>query len=168
VPRLGQIMLGVALLAGCAHQAPIPAAGTVSAERQRAKPPPASPVIKSRGQRIASLAERMIGKPYRYGGEDPTTGFDCSGLVHFTHGAVGISVPRVSRNQYRRAKKIPLSAAEPGDIIFFSDAAKLSHVAIYIGDGRFVHAPSSGRTVTEDELGAAYYQAHFVGVGRLH
>jgi len=168
VQRLGQILLVVALTSSCAHQPKDPAMGSAESRNRAVNPPTTKQTIESRGQQIANLAQRMIGKPYRYGGEDPATGFDCSGLVHYTHGAVGISVPRVSRDQYRRAKKIPLAAAEPGDIIFFSDAVKLSHIAIYLGDGRFVHAPSSGKTVSEGRLNAAYYQQHLVGVGRLH
>lgn len=161
--RLGQIMLVIALISGCAHQPRDRPASSTESNR-----PTTKRIIESNGQRIANLARHMIGTPYRYGGEDPADGFDCSGLVHYTHGAVGISVPRVSRDQYRHARKIPLTAAEPGDIIFFSDAVKLSHIAIYIGDGRFVHAPSSGGTVTEGRLSGAYYQKHLVGVGRLH
>ena len=110
----------------------------------------------------------MIGTPYRYGGDHPNEGFDCSGLVYYTHGKMGVAVPRVSRDQYQRARKIPVSAAKPGDIIFFSDAVKLSHIAIYIGDNRFVHAPSSGKTVSLGELSAPYYQKHLVGIGRLY
>jgi len=161
-------MLMLALASGCAHQAPDESNGSTERGKRSVEPAAAKQTIQSKGQRIAHLAERMIGKPYRYGGEDPVHGFDCSGLVHYTHSAVGISVPRVSRDQYRHARKIPLAAAEPGDIIFFSDAAKLSHIAIYVGDGRFVHAPSSGKTVTEGQLSAAYYQQHLIGIGRLH
>lgn len=165
---LGQIILLLALISGCAHQAQDQSAGSANGRDRAVTSPPSKQATESQGQRIANLAERMIGTPYRYGGEDPVGGFDCSGLVHYTHRAVGISVPRVSRDQYQRARKIPLTAAEPGDIIFFSDAVKLSHVAIYLGNGRFVHAPSSGKTVTEGQLNTAYYQKHLVGIGRLH
>jgi cell wall-associated NlpC family hydrolase len=165
VHRLGQTLLIVALISGCAHQTEDRPAGS---RERTVSPSTPKQTIESQGQRIADLARRMIGKPYRYGGEDPAGGFDCSGLVHYTHKTVGVSVPRVSRDQYQRAKTIPLAAAQPGDIIFFSDAVKLSHIAIYVGDGRFVHAPSSGKTVREGRLNTAYYQQHLIGVGRLH
>lgn len=160
-------LLALLAVAGCAHQ---PASVPSSAPRSQpaAHIPQARPAHQPAGQRIARLARRMVGTPYRYGGTDPAQGFDCSGLVYYTHSAVGVSVPRVSRDQYRRARKVPLSQARPGDIIFFSDAAKLSHIAIYLGDGRFVHAPSSGKTVSEADLNSDYYQEHLVGVGRLH
>ena len=133
-------------------------------------PRPASvPVHRSDpGQRIANLARSLVGTPYRYGGSTPTQGFDCSGLVYYTHGAVGIGVPRTSKDQYQRAAKLPLGAAKPGDLVFFSDQKKLSHVAIYVGGGRFIHAPSSGKVVSEAHLDQPYYQRHLVGVGRLY
>ena len=173
---MGRLALAVALallMAGCAHEpASYPASKRPSEpiQRQPSAPPPSAGVRRpaTAGERIAALARRMIGTPYRYGGQHPTEGFDCSGLVYYTHGAVGLAVPRVSRDQYRRARKVSLAEAEPGDIIFFSDAAKLSHVAIYLGNGRFVHAPSSGRTVSEADLNAPYYRSHLVGIGRLH
>ena len=159
--RLSILTLTVALCA---------CAGTPSAPDKERRP---SSAVTERqtvdtGQRIAGLASNLIGTPYRYGGSSPTEGFDCSGLVYYTHGAAGVRVPRTSRDQYRVASKIPLDAARPGDLVFFSDQAKLSHVAIYLGDGRFVHAPSSGKVVSEGRLREPYYRKHLVGLGRLY
>ena len=98
----------------------------------------------------------------------PDEGFDCSGLVYYTHGRVGVGVPRTSRDQYRASEKIPTAAARPGDLMFFSDQNKLSHVAIYTGGGRFIHAPSSGRRVSEASLDNPYYRKHLIGIGRLY
>ena len=108
----------------------------------------------------------MIGKPYHYGGSTPR-GFDCSGLVFYTYTQNGMSVPRTSQALFGASQTIALARANQGDLVFFQDQEKLSHVGIYIGDGLFVHAPSSGRTVSVASLAAPYYQRHLVGVGRL-
>ena len=119
------------------------------------------------GERVAEEALAMLGKPYRYGGASPLTGFDCSGLVWYSFLQTGISVPRTSTDQYRAARKIALADALEGDILFFEDEDKLSHIGIYVGGGRFVHAPATGRTVSIADLDNAYYQRHLIGVGRL-
>jgi cell wall-associated NlpC family hydrolase len=108
----------------------------------------------------------MIGKPYRYGGSSPR-GFDCSGLVQYAYSSAGLKVPRTSRDQYGAATPISLTDAEPGDLLFFRYDQKISHVAIYLGDERFVHAPSSGKQVSVASLKNPHYQQHFVRVGRL-
>ena len=119
------------------------------------------------GERIARQALAMLGTPYRYGGASPQTGFDCSGLVWYSFLQSGIDVPRTAREQYRSARKIALRDAIEGDVLFFEDEEMLSHIGIYVGGGRFVHAPASGRTVSVASLDGAYYQRHLVGVGRL-
>jgi cell wall-associated NlpC family hydrolase len=119
------------------------------------------------GHSISEQALAMIGVRYRYGGNDPATGFDCSGLVYYAYSRSGLSVPRTSQSQFRAARKIGLSDVEPGDVLFFQDQEKLSHVGIYVGDGRFVHAPASGRSVTLARIDTPYYQRHLVAVGRL-
>jgi cell wall-associated NlpC family hydrolase len=116
---------------------------------------------------IADLALAMVGVPYRYGGAHPSEGFDCSGLVYYTYTSNGQAVPRTSRGQFDIAHKITLAQAAEGDLVFFRDQEKLSHVGIYLGDGRFVHAPSSGGSVRVADIHAPYYQRHLVAVGRL-
>jgi cell wall-associated NlpC family hydrolase len=116
---------------------------------------------------IAMLALSMVGIQYRYGGADPGDGFDCSGLVYYTYTSNGRAVPRTSRDQFNAARKIPLAEAAVGDLLFFQDQEKLSHVGIYLGDGRFVHAPSTGDTVRIARIDAPYYQQHLVAVGTL-
>lgn len=116
---------------------------------------------------VAKLAMEMIGVPYRYGGSDPNRGFDCSGLVYYTYTANGHSVPRTSQEQFKAARKIALTQAVQGDLIFFQDQEKLSHVGIYLGDGLFVHAPSTGSAVSVASLESPYFQRHLVAVGRL-
>lgn len=150
-------IVATALLAmGCAGTSVKgPAAGT---------PAPASAELRSS---IATLALSMVGTRYRYGGAHPREGFDCSGLVHYSYTSNGIAVPRTSRDQFGAASRISLAEAVEGDLLFFQDQEKLSHVGIYLGDRRFVHAPSSGGTVSVANIDAPYYQRHLVGVGRL-
>jgi cell wall-associated NlpC family hydrolase len=116
---------------------------------------------------IADLALSMIGVRYRYGGARPEEGFDCSGLVYYAYRSNGYAVPRTSREQFNAARKIPLEQAVRSDLLFFRDQENLSHVGIYLGDGRFVHAPSSGGSVRVEYIDAPYYQRHLVAVGRL-
>jgi cell wall-associated NlpC family hydrolase len=119
------------------------------------------------GAAVAAIARDMIGVPYRYGGSHPEEGFDCSGLVFYSYARAGLDVPRRSQDLFKTARKIALTQANAGDIVFFQDQAKLSHVGIYLGDGLFVHAPATGKSVSIASLDAAYYQEHLVGVGRL-
>ena len=125
--------------------------------------PPSNDVRRS----IVQLALSMVGLPYRYGGADPGEGFDCSGLVHYTYTSNGLAVPRTSRSQFDASRMISLEDAAEGDLLFFRDQEKLSHVGIYLGDGRFVHAPSSGKTVSVARVDEPYYRQYLVGVGRL-
>jgi cell wall-associated NlpC family hydrolase len=119
------------------------------------------------GGRITELALSMVGMQYRYGGANPRDGFDCSGLVYYTYTSNGHVVPRTALAQFDAARKIPLAQAVAGDLVFFRDQEKLSHVGIYLGDGRFVHAPSSGSSVRIANIDAPYYQRNLVAVGRL-
>ena len=76
-------------------------------------------------------------------------------------------MPRTSRELFRAARKISIGEADPGDLMFFQDQTKLSHVGIYLGDGRFVHAPANGQNVAVGSLDSHYYREHLVAVGRL-
>lgn len=118
--------------------------------------------------RAASVALKMVGKPYRYGGAAPERGFDCSGLIHFSYRQAGLSVPRSTEQQLRYSKAVGRSHLRRGDLVFFDqEGKKHSHVGIYLGDGRFVHAPSSGKQVRIDRLDARYWQAHLSAVRRF-
>jgi cell wall-associated NlpC family hydrolase len=157
-------------LTGCAHQPDRADSARASRNDARASIPndraETLPREISPGQSIAALAQSLVGTPYEYGGADPS-GFDCSGLVFYTHTLNGISVPRTSQEQFRSARKIRLTEAAAGDLVFFQDSTKLSHVGIYIGDDMFIHAPETGRHVSVARLSAPYYQEHLVAVGRL-
>ena len=107
----------------------------------------------------------MVGVPYRYGGESPD-GFDCSGLVQYAYRSAGVSVPRTSRDQLRASSPVPLADAAAGDLVFFQ-SKDFSHVGIYLGQGRFVHAPATGRAVAIASFNEAYYRRNFVRAGRM-
>ena len=94
-------------------------------------------------------------------------GFDCSGLVFYSHARAGLHAPRTVAEQ--KSSAIPLRAAElrPGDLVFFETDYKGGHVGIFVGDGRFIHAPSSGGRVRLDRLDAPYWRHHFSGGGRI-
>ena len=119
-------------------------------------------------QYVVRTAQSMIGKPYRYGGNSPSRGFDCSGLVEYSHRVAGISVPRTSTQQHRRARLVALSDLQPGDLLFFRIQGKTGHVGIYLGDGRFVHAPSSGKAVTITTLDNSYWKPRLIGAGNYY
>ena len=122
----------------------------------------------ARGERIAALAQTLIGSPYRFGGADPS-GFDCSGLVFFVHQELGINVPRTAAGQSLAAVPVRSSDLEPGDVVFFRDSGpEATHVGLYVGEYRFVHAPKTGRPVSYASLQDDYYRATFLGAGRLY
>lgn len=152
-----------ALITGCAGT-PAPRAETAGRIVAEPRDSAANATV---GAAIADLAMGMVGTRYRYGGMDPKEGFDCSGLVFYTYSQAGYAVPRTSQEQFRAARKIALGQAAAGDLMFFQDQAKLSHVGIYLGDGLFVHAPASGQNVAVASLDTPYYQQHLVAIGRL-
>jgi len=111
--------------------------------------------------RAADAALKMVGKPYRFGGSSPSSGFDCSGLVQFSFKQAGVAVPRSTDEQWRASRRIRRAELRRGDLIFFDqEGKKNSHVGIYLGAGRFVHAPSSGKSVRSDRLDGPYWSKH--------
>ncbi len=115
----------------------------------------------------ASIAQSMLGAPYKWGGSTPN-GFDCSGLVQYSYQRAGLQAPRTSHAQYSAAEHVSLRDARVGDLVFFDfDRKPVSHVGIYLGNGRFVHAPSRGKRVEIASLQEARYRKHFVTAGRL-
>jgi cell wall-associated NlpC family hydrolase len=120
------------------------------------------------GEKIVSIAAEMIGTPYRYGGETPKAGFDCSGLVFYSFERMGLKVPRTAADQRKAAERVDRSDLEPGDLVFFrSSKGRVDHVGIYAGEGRFIHAPNSGSVVSYAYLDDPYYRSHFVSAGRF-
>lgn len=118
---------------------------------------------------IVVRALTLIDIPYRYGGSTPAVGFDCSGLVRYVYGTVaGRELPRRSEEMGKIGDSIPRSQLEPGDLVFFNTLSRAySHVAIYIGDGRFLHAPARGGKVRIETLDDRYWTTRFNGARRL-
>ena len=118
--------------------------------------------------RAAQHARQLVGKPYRYGGASPSSGFDCSGLVQWSYAQAGRKLPRSTDDQRAVADRIKVSELRRGDLIFFDqEGKKNSHVGIYVGNGEFVHAPSSGKRVRRDRLDAPYWSKHISEARRL-
>ena len=119
---------------------------------------------------VVDTARQQIGIPYHYGGNTPASGFDCSGLVHYSYAQAGLAVPRTSKEQYRQARPVSRRHLQAGDLIFFRNryGSFVSHVGIYLGDGEFIHAPSSGKKVNIKRLDAPYWKKHFYAAGRLY
>jgi cell wall-associated NlpC family hydrolase len=158
------IVLAAALLAACStHPTRRTTPATIrysprTPEQARANP-----------NDILFRAIGLVGTPYRYGGNTPAGGFDCSGLVGYVFRDVaGIELPRSSQDISRiDASSIGRKDLESGDIVFFHGSAHVSHVGIYVGKGRFVHAPNEGGTVRLDELDAPYWKEHYAGAKRI-
>lgn len=110
-----------------------------------------------------------LGTPYVWGGEDPESGFDCSGLTQFVYREItGLELPRTAREQRREGSDISKKELQPGDLVFFATRGRrgVSHVGIYIGQNQFVHAPTRGSTVRVDSLDNKYWSRHYVTARR--
>ncbi len=116
------------------------------------------------GERAAAIALKAVGVPYRWGGSSPATGFDCSGLVYWAYGRLGIELPHSSYALYDLGRRVSRSRMKAGDLIFFSG---LGHMGIYLGGGRMVHAPRSGRLVEVVRLGRSNYGSRIVATRRI-
>jgi cell wall-associated NlpC family hydrolase len=114
------------------------------------------------GQRAVSYARRFVGVPYRYGGSSPSSGFDCSGFVRFVYHRFGIELPHSSYADFGLGRRVARAALQPGDLVFFDG---VGHVGLYVGGGRFIHAPHSGTRVQITTL--ADYGSSYVGARRI-
>ncbi len=124
----------------------------------------------SLGQQIADFASQYIGYPYVYGAESPAYGFDCSGLVYYTCKQLGISISRTARQQYKNhGVQVSKANLQPGDLVFFSSNGgySITHVGIYTGDSKFVHASTSKVGVITSDLDSAYYTKVWYGAKRI-
>lgn len=121
------------------------------------------------GQSAVDHARGQIGRPYSYGGSTPSSGFDCSGLTSWAWKQAGVtSMPRTSRDQHAWADPISRDQLQPGDLVFYSSGGPrgtVSHVALYVGQGKIVHASSSNRRV--EETSVDYWSGALVGFGRV-
>ena len=105
------------------------------------------------GAAVVRAALQFRGVPYKWGGEDPNTGFDCSGLVQYVFKKYGVNVPRVTYEQFRSGTPVPLNSMRPGDLVFFHPSAQgPGHVGIFIGNGKYLQAPQTGDVVKISNL----------------
>jgi murein DD-endopeptidase len=122
-------------------------------------------------QTIVARAQQLLGVRYRYGGSDPRNGFDCSGFVRYVFREMPVpELPRASAAMIKIAggMEVARDALEPGDLLFFKIRRNvISHVAIYLGDDRFIHAPSRGGTVRVETLDEPYWRKHYAGARRI-
>jgi cell wall-associated NlpC family hydrolase len=122
---------------------------------------------------VVATADELVGTRYRYGGNSPKSGFDCSGFVHWVYSRQGIDLPRTTRGLTTAGTRIPARRAEllPGDLLLFAGhGTRITHVAIYVGDGRIIHASSGQRAVRYDDLDSArgrWFRQHVVSARRV-
>lgn len=146
--------------AGCATRTPTPA-GSQPVVRSAPASPEAASLIRT--------ARVLVGYPYQWGGESPDAGFDCSGLVWFVYRQHGISVPRISYQQFNVGSPVQRKDIRPGDLVFYrvDKSGKTLHVGIVTDRATFIHAPSSGKRVMESSLNLPYWSAHYLGARRV-
>jgi cell wall-associated NlpC family hydrolase len=139
---------------------PLPLLRTPAAVRKQLRSKQEAPTL---GSRMVTFARHLVGVPYSWGGSSPRTGFDCSGFVRYVYGHFGISLAHSSFSDFWRGRHVGRWAMKPGDLVFFDGAG---HVGIYVGNGRFIHAPHTG-TVVRISTMAGWYASRFDGARRL-
>lgn len=123
---------------------------------------------KASGSAVVAKARSQIGVRYKYGGTTPKTGFDCSGLIQWSYKQCGVTVPRNTKEQAKAGKAVKKSQLRPGDIIVFRISARSGlHTALYTGNGKFIHSPSSGKRIREDKLSTDYWARRYVSARRI-
>ncbi len=168
--RNALLALAAALvLGGCATTAPRSGGGSEAygiGEDHYSEPS----ALAAMSNDVLMRAIGLVGTPYRYGGNTPDGGFDCSGLVGFVFkDAANLALPRSTRELIDiDARKIDRDSLQPGDLVFFNPrGGRVSHIGIYVGEDRFVHAPSTGGTVRLDSLNSAYWRKFYVSAKRV-
>lgn len=116
-------------------------------------------------EEIVKTAQGFIGVPYLWGGDSPDEGFDCSGFTMAVYQYNGLNLPRSSKEQYETGMPVDRSRLMKGDLVFFNTAGnhKVSHVGLYSGGGRFIHAPGRGKKITTESLSSSYYEKRYAG-----
>ncbi len=158
---LAVVLLAAGLLSACGGTPTVPAVRDL-----RTEPGARASGGHTLSERAVTIAMQQLGVPYRYGGSSPS-GFDCSGLVHYSYRLAGRAVPRTTRRLWADTDVVDRSDLVAGDLLFFSIKGKMQHVGLYIGDDKFIHAPSTGRRVSVASLRAGYYDDAFLRGGRI-
>jgi cell wall-associated NlpC family hydrolase len=152
------LVLALFLITACSSPAPRAYAGNARADSSASS------------SEITDYAQSLLGVPYKYGGNSPGSGFDCSGFVaHVYRHVSGIALPRNSHDMSRQGRPVGSDKLRPGDLVFFNTShRKFSHVGIYLGDNNFIHSPSSGGNVRIDELNSIYWRKVYNGARRIN
>ncbi len=116
-------------------------------------------------EQMVGIIKTTLGTPYKWGGNNPQRGFDCSGLMSYVHKNAGLKIPRTTANQRDNSRTIDYAQLQPGDMLFFKTGKKTNHVGMYIGNRKFIHAPSSGKHVTVASMDSSYWYKRFVKFG---
>ena len=130
-------------------------------KNRRAAPAAATATV---GDRAALFARRLLGTPYRWGGDSPRTGFDCSGFLRFVYARFGVKLPHSSYADFDLGKRVARRSLQPSNLVFFNG---VGHVGMYIGGGRFIDAPHSGADVQVASLSEPWYRSSYDGARRL-
>lgn len=149
--RVAAAVISTLLVAGCAT------APSGPPQVSTAPPIPARLSV-DQANDVTVTAIGLVGTPYRYGGNTPASGFDCSGLIGYVYKLrAGVAAPRSVSSLVKWGTPVPNEAARTGDLVIFTQGGNATHAGIYVGDGRFVHAPSTGGEVRLDQLKSAYW-----------
>ena len=159
---LAALLMALAFLAGCGSTQPLKDQPQPTTRDSTAADVPKR---RDRAASAVTAALAQVGVPYRYGGMD-RNGFDCSGLVYYAYREAGLQLARTTAGLWETLQPVPKNALRSGDVLFFNIEGKVRHVGIYIGNGRFVHAPSSGRSVQIENLNSGFYRQALVRAGR--
>jgi cell wall-associated NlpC family hydrolase len=164
-----RVLTGLALALVAAASAPAFAQGAAPTRTFATSATITAGKVWSGAQDVAIYALGLIGVDYRYGDNSPESGLDCSGLVRYVFQEVtGVTLPRTSKEMSGLGAKVAVADLKPGDLVFFNTRRfRNSHVGIYLGDNRFVHAPTTGAEVEIARLSESYWQKHFNGARRL-
>ena len=145
-----------------------PDAAPIAEPLQALQAASAAPSTSTRVKTVLQRAFALLGTPYRWGGSSPDGGFDCSGLVGYVFRSIGIDLPRVSRAMANEGVAITdRTALAEGDLVFFGRRGRVDHVGIYVGDGKFLHAPRTGRDVTVSSLTSGYWAQKYMEARRV-
>ncbi len=132
-----------------------------------AAPQPAARLTLEQANDVTVMAIGLVGTPYRYGGNTPASGFDCSGLIGYVYKQrAGVVAPRTTGGLIDWGTSIPAPSLRTGDLVVFVQNGRANHAGIYVGEGRFVHAPSTGGTVRLDSLNSPYWAKQQVSYRR--